>query len=67
LEPDGDLVFAIVEEAFQKGLLMFAPVRSGGATVKIAPPLTITADAIHDGFAAPREAVAEAAAVLGRE
>ena len=65
LEPDGDLAFAIVEKAFQKGLLMFAPVGTGAATVKIAPPLTITPDALRDGLGALREAVAEAAETLG--
>jgi 4-aminobutyrate aminotransferase/(S)-3-amino-2-methylpropionate transaminase len=65
LEPDGDLAFAIVEKAFQKGLLMFAPVGLGGATVKIAPPLTITEDAIRDGLGALSEAIADAAAERG--
>jgi 4-aminobutyrate aminotransferase/(S)-3-amino-2-methylpropionate transaminase len=65
-EPDGDLAFAIVEKAFQKGLLLFAPVGFGGATVKISPPLTITREAILDGLAALRESVEEAAAELGR-
>jgi 4-aminobutyrate aminotransferase-like enzyme len=60
-EPDGDLAFAIVEKAFQKGLLLFAPVGLGGATVKICPPLTITEEAVRDGLSALTEAVAEAA------
>ena len=65
-EPDGDLAFAIVEKAFQKGLLLFAPVGFGGATVKISPPLTITAEAIHDGLVALRESIEEATTDLGR-
>jgi 4-aminobutyrate aminotransferase/diaminobutyrate-pyruvate transaminase/4-aminobutyrate aminotransferase/(S)-3-amino-2-methylpropionate transaminase len=65
-EPDGDLAFSVVEKAFQKGLLMFAPVGVGGATVKISPPLTITKDALLDGLAAIEEAVHEAARELGR-
>jgi 4-aminobutyrate aminotransferase-like enzyme len=40
----------------------FAPVGLEGATVNVAPPLTITADAIQDGLAGLREAVTEAAA-----
>jgi 4-aminobutyrate aminotransferase-like enzyme len=60
LEPDGDLAFAVVEAAVQKGLLMFAPVGLGAATVKICPPLPITPEAIADGLAALREAIAEA-------
>lgn len=66
LEPDAELAFAIVEKAFQKGLLLFAPVGFGGGTVKVCPPLTIGAEAIRDGLTALREAVAEAAAALHR-
>jgi 4-aminobutyrate aminotransferase/(S)-3-amino-2-methylpropionate transaminase len=61
-DPDGDLAFAIVEKAFQKGLLMFAPVGVGDATVKICPPLTITKEAVLDGLVALGEAVEEARA-----
>jgi 4-aminobutyrate aminotransferase-like enzyme len=60
VEPDGDLAFAIVEKALQKGLLMFAPVGLGAATVKICPPLTIGREAVEDGLLALREAIAEA-------
>jgi 4-aminobutyrate aminotransferase-like enzyme len=59
-DPDGDLAFCIVEKAFQKGLLLFAPVGPGGGTVKIAPPLTITEEAIQDGLLALSEAIDEA-------
>ena len=59
-EPDGGLAFAIVEKALQKGLLMFAPVGLGAATVKICPPLTISRDAVEDGLGALAEAIAEA-------
>jgi len=65
-EPDGDLAFAIVEKAFQKGLLLFAPVGFGGATVKISPPLTITPEAIRDGLGALCESFEEAATELNR-
>jgi len=61
-EPDGDLAFSIVEKAFQKGLLLFAPVGFGGGTVKISPPLVITQEAILDGLAALGEAIDEASA-----
>ena len=59
-EPDGDIAFSIVEKAFQKGLLLFAPVGFGGGTVKISPPLIITQEAILDGLAALGEAIDEA-------
>jgi len=66
LEPDPELAFAVVEKAIQKGLLLFAPVGFGGATLKVCPPLIIEADALRDGLAALREAMAAAAAELGR-
>jgi 4-aminobutyrate aminotransferase-like enzyme len=66
-DPDGDLAFAIVEKAFQKGLLLFAPVGFGGATVKISPPLTITEDATLDGLLALGEAIDGASTELARE
>ena len=66
-DPDGDLAFSIVEKAFQKGLLMFAPVGFGGATVKISPPLTITKEAVLDGLSALGEAIDESSRELGGE
>jgi hypothetical protein len=39
---------------------MFSPVGYGGATVKIAPPLVITEDAVLDSCAALEEAFQEA-------
>ncbi len=66
-DPDPDLAFSVVEKAFQKGLLMFAPVGFGGATVKISPPLTMTKEAVLDGLSALDEAVDEASRELGRE
>jgi len=59
-EPDGELAFAVVERALQKGLLLFAPVGLGAATVKICPPLPIEAGAVWDGLKALGEALAEA-------
>ena len=57
-EPDGDLAFAICETAFHKGLLMFAPVGFGGATVKVGPPLVISEEAVNEGLAVLEEAFA---------
>jgi 4-aminobutyrate aminotransferase-like enzyme len=62
IEPDPDLAFCVVQKAVHKGLLLFAPVGYGAATVKVAPPLTITADGIRDGLLALGEALAEAVA-----
>ena len=59
-EPDGDLAWEVVRRAVEKGVLMFTPVGLGGATVKIAPPLVITKEAILDSVSAFEEAFAEA-------
>jgi 4-aminobutyrate aminotransferase/(S)-3-amino-2-methylpropionate transaminase len=59
-EPDPDLAFDVVRRAVEKGVLMFTPVGFGGATVKIAPPLVITKEAILDSISALTEAFAEA-------
>ncbi|MGQ9629339.1 MAG: aspartate aminotransferase family protein [bacterium] len=60
IEPDGDLAFEIVEKCYEKGLLMFAPVGYGGATVKIAPPLCINKEALEEGLMVIEEAIGEA-------
>jgi len=59
-EPDHALAHRIIELCFYKGLLFFAPVGAWGQTVKIAPPLTINAEAITEGLAVLSEAVEEA-------
>jgi 4-aminobutyrate aminotransferase/diaminobutyrate-pyruvate transaminase/4-aminobutyrate aminotransferase/(S)-3-amino-2-methylpropionate transaminase len=59
-EPDGDLAFDVVERAMRKGVLMFAPVGFGSATVKISPPLVIPEDAMVESVDALEEAFAEA-------
>ena len=59
-EPNHDLAHAIIEKCFHKGLLFFAPVGAWGQTVKIAPPLTLTEEALREGLAVLAEAVDEA-------
>ena len=49
-EPSHDLAFDIIERAFHKGLLLFAPVGAWGQTVKLAPPLCITKEALEEGL-----------------
>jgi len=58
-EPDADIAFDVVRRAMQKGVLMFAPVGFGSATVKISPPLVIPADAIEESVDALEEAFTE--------
>src|SRR5713226_5170457 len=47
-EPDGDLAWDVVRRTVEKGVLMFTPVGTGGATVKLAPPLVIMEEAIAE-------------------
>jgi 4-aminobutyrate aminotransferase-like enzyme len=59
-EPDSRLAFEIVRRAFAQGVLMFAPVGFGMATVKIAPPLVIPEDAIEESVGVLEEAIGQA-------
>lgn len=58
-KPDAELAFKVVHACFEKGLLMFSPVGFGSGTVKIAPPLTITKEAILEGTQVLEEAFEE--------
>jgi 4-aminobutyrate aminotransferase/(S)-3-amino-2-methylpropionate transaminase len=58
-EPDSDAASDLVWRTIQKGVLMFAPVGFGGATVKICPPLSITEAALEESLAAFEEAASE--------
>ncbi|MBI5281871.1 MAG: aspartate aminotransferase family protein [Candidatus Solibacter usitatus] len=58
-QPDGQLAHDIVWRSVEKGLLMFAPVGPMGCTIKIAPPLTITAAAVREGCQVLEESFAE--------
>jgi 4-aminobutyrate aminotransferase-like enzyme len=66
-EPNHDLAHAIIERCFHKGLLFFSPVGAWGQTVKIAPPLTITEEALREGLAVLAEAIEEAVAATRSE
>jgi 4-aminobutyrate aminotransferase-like enzyme len=63
-EPNHELAHEVIERCFHKGLLFFAPVGAWGQTVKIAPPLTISEEAVREGLAVLGEAVDEAVADL---
>ncbi len=61
-EPDGDLAFAVVARCIEKGLLLFSPVGVNGSTIKIAPPLVITEEAVREGVAVIEQCLEEALA-----
>jgi 4-aminobutyrate aminotransferase-like enzyme len=63
-QPDHDLAHRIIEKCFQKGLLLFSPVGAWGQTIKIAPPLTITAEALEEGLDVLSESVDESVAEM---
>jgi 4-aminobutyrate aminotransferase / (S)-3-amino-2-methylpropionate transaminase / 5-aminovalerate transaminase len=58
-DPDGDLAWAVVERCIEKGVLLFAPVGFGGATIKICPPLVITEAALAESLGVLEEAFGE--------
>ena len=49
VEPDPDAAFRIVESCVRQGLMLFAPVGQGAASIKICPPLIIEEDALREG------------------
>jgi 4-aminobutyrate aminotransferase / (S)-3-amino-2-methylpropionate transaminase / 5-aminovalerate transaminase len=59
IEPDAATASAVVRRAVEKGLLLFAPVGFGGASVKIAPPLVTTKEPLREGIAVMEEALEE--------
>ncbi len=61
---DPDTAVAINLKCLQRGLLMFAPVGIGGECLKIAPPLTITEDALRESLRVFEEACDD---VLGKK
>jgi len=63
-EPNHDLAHRVIEKCYQKGLLLFAPVGAWGQTIKIAPPLTVTREALEEGIAVLKEALDEAVVEL---
>lgn len=49
-EPDARLAWEVIGRAVQTGVMMFGPVGFGGASVKLAPPLTIDEAAIREAM-----------------
>jgi 4-aminobutyrate aminotransferase/diaminobutyrate-pyruvate transaminase/4-aminobutyrate aminotransferase/(S)-3-amino-2-methylpropionate transaminase len=59
-EPNPQLAADLVRRCVEKGLLMFAPVGYGGASVKIAPPLVISKEPLRESVTVLEEAMQEA-------
>jgi 4-aminobutyrate aminotransferase-like enzyme len=57
-EPDPEPAWETVRRSVQKGVMLFAPVGVGGCSVKINPPLNITAEALVEGMGVIEEIVA---------
>ena len=55
-EPNYELAWNVINNCFQNGLLMFAPVGVGGGCIKIAPPLCINEEALIEGCGVIRQA-----------
>ncbi|HWB84108.1 MAG TPA: aspartate aminotransferase family protein [Bryobacteraceae bacterium] len=49
-QPDGDLAWEVVRRCVESGVLMFSPVGVDGSTIKIAPPLVISEDALVESL-----------------
>jgi 4-aminobutyrate aminotransferase/diaminobutyrate-pyruvate transaminase/4-aminobutyrate aminotransferase/(S)-3-amino-2-methylpropionate transaminase len=59
IEPDAQCAAAVVRRAIEKGLMLFAPVGFGGASVKLSPPLVISEEALREGLQVIEEALVE--------
>jgi 4-aminobutyrate aminotransferase-like enzyme len=59
-EPNNALAAKIVRGCIERGLLLFAPVGTGGGTVKIAPPLMTPMDALREGVEVLEASIEEA-------
>ncbi|HQF14238.1 MAG TPA: aminotransferase class III-fold pyridoxal phosphate-dependent enzyme, partial [Thermogutta sp.] len=59
IEPWAELASRVVMRCVEKGLMLFAPVGYAGASVKIAPPLVISEDALREGITVLEEALEE--------
>ncbi len=56
--PDGAFAMRVVDYCVRHGLMLYAPLGPGGATVKINPPLMITEEALREGLSVFEEAIA---------
>ncbi len=49
-EPDARLAWKVVGQCVRQGVMLFAPVGYGGASVKLCPPLVIEEDALREAM-----------------
>lgn len=54
--PDSHLATELIYQCFIRGVLLFAPLGFGGATIKICPPLTTPEDALSEALEVLEEA-----------
>lgn len=57
--PDPGAAWQMIQTAFQRGLMLFAPVGVGGGAVKICPPLCVSEAALREGLAVLRTVAEE--------
>lgn len=57
--PDPDTAWRVCKKAYERGVILFAPVGVGGAAIKIAPSLTINEEALREGLGVLMEIVRE--------
>ena len=56
-KPDAEKAAELVYQCFVRGLLLFAPLGFGSATIKICPPLTISEEALKEGVEVLEQAI----------
>jgi len=57
-EPDARLGWEVVGECVKRGVMLFAPVGYGSASVKLCPPLCINEEAVREAFSVIEESFA---------
>lgn len=59
--PDPGTAWEAVRRAYQRGVMLFAPVGVGGCAIKLCPPLVINGEALREGLEVLREIAGELA------
>ena len=58
-DPDPEPAWELVRRAYERGVMLFAPVGVGGCAIKICPPLVIQEDALREGLGVLEQIAAE--------